>query len=93
MRTAKTEVSPFLEDIMSLLSSLSPDMQTALLALVRQQMPPGQPVTLDTAEAAVVQLLRQLGPELLSSTLQQEIDGASPVRGKKGHRRTAPAAR
>jgi len=79
---------------MSLLSSLSPDMQTALLALVRDQLPPGQSVTLDTAEAAVVRLLRQLGPELLSTTLQQEIDGtSSPAGEKKGHRRIAPAER
>ena len=77
---------------MSPLSSLSPDMQTALLALVRKEIPAGQPVTLDATEAAVVRLLRQLGPELLSTTLQQEIDGlSSPTRGKRGHRPTAPA--
>ncbi len=75
---------------MSLLSSLSPEMQTTLLALVRQQMPPDQPVTLDTAEAAVVQLLRQLGPDLLSTTLQQEIDGSAPLREKRGLSPTAP---
>lgn len=80
---------------MSLLSSLSPEMQTALLALVRQQMPAGQPVTLATAEQAVVQLLRQLGPDLLATTLQHEIDGASPAstREKRGHTPTAPAER
>jgi hypothetical protein len=81
---------------MSLLSSLSPDLQTALLGLVRQQLPPGQPVTLDTAEAAVVQLLRQLGPDLLSTTLQQEIEGSdspAPTRGKRGHRPSVPAER
>jgi len=80
---------------MSLLSSLSPEVQTALLALVRQQLPSGQPVTLDSAEGAVVQLLRQLGPGLLATTLQQEIDGASPAtpRGKRGPNPTAPAAR
>lgn len=79
---------------MSLLSTLSPEVQSALLTLVHQQLPSGQPVTLDTAEAAVVQLLRQLGPDLLATTLQQEIAGAtSPPRGKRGHRPTARVAR
>jgi hypothetical protein len=73
-------------------SQLSPSMLTALVELAKQEIPAGQPLTFDTVEEAVVQLLRRLGPELMTATLLGEsADPAHPGRGKRGHRRSAPA--
>jgi hypothetical protein len=73
-------------------SQLSPALRAALVELVKQEIPAGQPVQFDTIEDAVVQLLRKLGPELMTATLLADsADPAHPGRGKKGHRRSAPA--
>ena len=73
-------------------SQLSPALRAALVELVKQEIPAGQPVQFATIEEAVVQLLRKLGPELMTATLfADEADPAHPGRGKQGHRRNAPA--
>lgn len=73
-------------------SQLSPALRAALVELVKQEIPAGQPVQFDTIEEAVVQLLRKLGPDLMTATLLADAaDPAHPGRGKKGHRRRAPA--
>lgn len=73
-------------------SQLSPVLRAALVELVKQEIPAGQPVQFDTIEEAVVQLLRKLGPELMTATLLADSsDPAHPGRGKRGHRRSAPA--
>lgn len=73
-------------------SSLPPSLLTALVELAKQEIPAGQPVNFDTIEDAVVQLLRKLGPELMTATLLTDsADPAHPGRGKKGHRPPAPA--
>jgi hypothetical protein len=69
---------------------LSPVLRAALVELVKQEIPAGQPVQFATIEEAVVQLLRKLGPDLMTATLLADsADPAHPGRGKKGHRRTA----
>ena len=74
------------------LSQLSPALRAALVELVKQEIPAGQPVQFDTIEEAVVQLLRKLGPELMTATLlTDDADPAHPGRGKKGPRQRAPA--
>jgi hypothetical protein len=41
----------------------------ALVEAVKLKLPPGQPMTIDTLEAAAVQLLRELGPQLLEDVI------------------------
>ena len=73
-------------------SSLSPELLAALEDLVRREIPKGQTVTFDSAETAVVQLLRKLGPDLLAATLESEAAKSSTSEaGKRGHRRSVPA--
>jgi hypothetical protein len=75
-------------------SQFPPAMLAALVDLAKQEIPAGQPVTFDTVEEAVVQLLRKLGPTVMTATLLEDCaDPAHPGRGKKGHRRSAPAGR
>ena len=75
-------------------SQIPPAALAALIDLVKQEIPAGQPPTFDTVEEAVVQLLRKLGPDLLTATLLEEsADPIHPGRGKKGHRRSAPVVR
>ena len=73
-------------------SPLSPSMLATLVELVKQEIPARQPPTFDTVEEAVVQLLRKLGPDLMTATLLAEsADPVHPGRVKKGHRRNVPA--
>lgn len=73
-------------------SQLSPSTLATLVELVKQEIPAGQPPTFDTVEEAVVQLLRKLGPDLMTATLLADsADPAHPGRGKKGHRQNVPA--
>jgi len=75
-------------------SSLDQPTLTALVELAHARIPAGQPVTLDAVETAVLQVLRDIGPQVATATLTGDLsDPAHPGRGKKGHRRTAPAAR
>ena len=80
---------------MSQLSSqLSPATLASLVELAKQEIPAGYPVNFETIEEAVVQLLRKLGPELMTATLlADDADPAHPGRGKKGHRRSVPVVK
>jgi hypothetical protein len=74
-------------------SALNRSALAALMELAKQEIPAGQPVNFDTVEEAVVQLLRKLGPEVITATLLEELgDPAHPGRGKKGALPSAPAA-
>jgi hypothetical protein len=68
-------------------ASLDPAVKRQLLEAIKLRLPPGQPLTLDAAEEAVVELLRELGPTLLEELLAGE-EGSS----KKGALRSAAAA-
>lgn len=78
-------------------SSLDQPTLCALVDLARARMPAAQPVTLDAVETAVLAVLREIGPQVAAATLTGDLttpaDPAQPRRGKRGHRRTAPAAR
>jgi hypothetical protein len=66
-------------------SRLDPTAFQALLALVRAQSPHPEAMTLAEAEAAVMTVLRQVGPPLLQAAL--DADKPAPTAaGKKGHR-------
>ena len=65
------------------MSKLDPTALKALLELVRAQNPRPDTMTLAEAEAAVVDVFRQLGPELLQATLNADKPDAEEV--KKGH--------
>jgi len=72
-------------------SSLDQPTLTALVELARERIPAGQPVTLDAVETAVLQVLREIGPQVAAATLTGDLsDPAQPRRGKKGARRSAP---
>ena len=58
---------------------LDRSVRQALVDAVKLKLPPGQPMTIDTLEAAAVQLLRELGPQLLEDTMQG-VD-ADPKKG------------
>lgn len=74
--------------------SLDQPTLTALIELARARIPANQSVTLEAVEAAVLQLLRDIGPQVAAAMLTGDLsDPAQPRRGKKGHRRTVPAAR
>lgn len=60
----------------------------ALLTLVRAQSPHPDAMTLAEAEAAVMIVLRQVGPQLLQAALDADKP-ASTEAGKKGHRPSA----
>jgi hypothetical protein len=66
-------------------SSLKRSTLAALVELAKQEIPAGQPVNFDTVEAAVVQLLRKLGPDIMTATLLEPVeDPTHPGRAKKG---------
>ena len=77
--------------------SLDQPTLTTLVDLARARIPAGQPVTLEAVETAMLLLLRDIGPQVAAATLTDDLtvpaDLAQPPRGKKGHRRTVPAAR
>ena len=58
----------------------------SLLTLVRAQNPQTATLTLAEAEAAVVTVLRQIGPQLLQAALDADKPAADAAE-KKGHRR------
>jgi hypothetical protein len=68
--------------------TLDPTALQSLLALVRAQSPHPDVMTLAEAEAAVMTVLRQIGPPLLQATLAADKPSVSSE-GKKGHRRSA----
>ena len=49
---------------------LERSVREALLEALKLKMPPGQPMTIDTIEAATTQLLRELGPQLMEDLIQ-----------------------
>lgn len=55
----------------------------ALVDALKLKLPPGQPATLAQIEAATVQLLRELGPQLMEDVIQGVADdpkkGALPA--------------
>jgi len=74
--------------------SLDQTTLTALVELARAHLPEDQPPTIDAVEAAVLQVLREIGPQVAAATLTGDLsDPAQPRRGKKGARRNAPAGR
>lgn len=76
----------------SSLSHLDPTALQSLLALVRAQSPHPETMTLAEAEAAVMTVLRQIGPQLL----QAALDAAPPAdrtAEKKGRHRSAAGTR
>ena len=81
-----------------ILSRLPLDASTrrALVEALKLKLPPGQPMTLEAVETATVQLLRELGPQLMEEVLQGvETDSkkgalfgaAATRRGAKGRSR------
>jgi hypothetical protein len=69
-------------------SRLDAEAFQSLLTLVRAQSAHPDTMTLAEAEAAVMSVLRQVGPQLLQATL--DADKPAPTAaGKRGHRRTA----
>ena len=76
----------------SALSHLDPTALQSLLALVRAQSPHPETMTLADAEAAVMTVLRQLGPQLLQAVLDAEPPTARTAE-KKGRRRSAAGTR
>jgi hypothetical protein len=75
-------------------SSLDHATLTVLVELAQARLPAGHPVTLAAVETAVMQLLRDIGPQVAAATLTGDLtDPAQPRRGKKGGRRRAPAGR
>jgi hypothetical protein len=73
-------------------SSLDPTALQSLLALVRAQSPHPETMTLAEAEAAVMTVLRQIGPQLLQAALDAAPPAAHAAE-KKGPRRSAAATR
>lgn len=71
---------------------LDPATLQSLLTLVRTQSPHPETMTLAEAEAAVMTVLRQLGPQLLQAALDADKPAPSAA-GKKGHRRSAAGQR
>lgn len=67
---------------------LDPTALQALLTLVRAQSPHPETMTLAEAEAAVMTVLRQVGPQLLHAALDADKPASSETE-KRGHRRSA----
>jgi hypothetical protein len=72
--------------------ALDPAALQALLTLVRAQSPHPDSMTLAEAEAAVMTVLRQLGPPLLHAALDAAPPAAAAAE-KKGARRSAVGRR
>ena len=64
----------------------------SLLTLVRAQNPQTATLTLAEAEAAVMTVLRQIGPQLLQAALEADQPAADAAK-KKGRRRCAARSR
>ena len=71
---------------------LDPTAMESLLTLVRAQTPHPETMTLAEAEAAVLSVLRQVGPQLLQAALDADHPDADEVK-KKGRRRCAARSR
>ena len=71
---------------------LDPAALQSLVSLVRAQSPQPDTMTLAEAEAAVMTVLRSLGPQLLQAALDADKPASAEV-GKKGHRRSAVTPR
>ncbi|MFZ4397797.1 MAG: hypothetical protein ACOYOU_19475 [Kiritimatiellia bacterium] len=69
-------------------SRLDPTALQSLLTLVRAQSPHPETMTLAEAEAAVMSVLRHVGPQLLQAALDAD-QPAPPAAQKKGPRRSA----
>ncbi len=69
---------------------LDPATLQSLLTLVHAQSPHPDTMTLAEAEAAVMTVLRQVGPQFLQTALAADRPAPTPA-GKRGHRRTAAA--
>jgi len=71
---------------------LDPTALQSLLTLVRAQSPHPEVMTLAEAEAAVLTVLRQVGPQLLQAALDADPPAATAAE-KKGHRPSAARRR
>ena len=67
---------------------LDRSVREALVAALKLKLPPGQPMTIDTLEAATGQLLRELGPQLMEDAIQG-VD-ADPKKGALPSAATSP---
>lgn len=64
----------------------------ALVEALKLKLPPGQPLTIDTLEAATSQLLRELGPQLMEDVIQG-VDSPAKKGALPGAVTTRPSAK